>query len=129
MKWPCLKRCAVICCGASKNESLSEDRINALMGEFELLLSFTGYNDILKMSEHIESVASRLLTRQAEFIDTARWTFGSPSVLYMFHRETGQLGTEVQNLKVSLPTYVQLMGGHGTRWRIHHGSGKTFLSR
>ncbi len=96
------------------NEHLSEERRNALMGEFELLLSFTGYNDILKMSQHIES-ASRLLTHQAEFIDTkGGWTFGSPSVLYMFHREVGQLDAEVQNLKRSLPTYVELMGGHGT---------------
>ncbi|MHB8131696.1 MAG: helix-turn-helix domain-containing protein, partial [Mobilitalea sp.] len=86
---------------------------NVHLGEFELLLSCTGYNDITKMQEHIQN-ASALLKQTAKFIDTNEgWTFGSPSVLYMFYRESGELETEVRNLKDALPLYSQITNGHG----------------
>ena len=62
-----------------QNSSLDPESRSSLMGEFELLLSFTGYNDIIKMSEHHKK-AGRLLKKPAVFIDTdGCWTFGSPS--------------------------------------------------
>ena len=84
-----------------------------LQGEFELLLSFTEYNDINKMLTHI-NVSWDCLKQPAKFIDCSEsWTFGSPSVLYMFHRETGKLEDEVHSLKKAMPMYNQLTGGHG----------------
>lgn len=96
-----------------QSSSLDSDRINSLMGEFELLLSFTSYNDIAAMSEHNKK-ACELLKEPAVFMDTkGSWTFGSPSVLYMFYRGSGKLEKEVQEIKEAMPYYYQLTNGHG----------------
>jgi LuxR family maltose regulon positive regulatory protein len=93
---------------------LDADRVEALTGELELLLSFTRYNDIMGMSEHHKK-ACALLKEPSEFMhSTGSWTFGSPSVLYMFYRESGKLEQEVQNMKEAMPYYYQLTNGHGT---------------
>ena len=99
--------------GIRSNDSLDEESLNVLLGEFELLLTITGYNDITKMLEHIEK-ASALLKQPTKFIDTTEsWTFGSPSVFYMFYRESGKLESEVLKLKNTLPFYSQITNGHG----------------
>jgi LuxR family maltose regulon positive regulatory protein len=84
-----------------------------LAGELELLKSFAEYNSITAMSaRHHE--AWRLLQGPASFIDTkGSWTFGSPSVLYMLYRESGQLERAVGELAAAMPCYCRLTGGHG----------------
>jgi ATP-dependent transcriptional regulator len=100
--------------GLMQSSNLDPDSVNRLMGEFELLLSFTKYNDIMGMSEHHKK-ACELLKEPAVFMDAkGSWTFGSPSVLYMFYREPGKLEKEVQEMKVAMPYYYQLTKGHGT---------------
>jgi LuxR family maltose regulon positive regulatory protein len=95
------------------DNGLDEKSQSELLGEFELLLSFTKYNDIQKMSVHIKD-SWDLLKHPARFIDTKEgWTFGSPSVLYMFHREVGELENEVHKLKEAMPIYCQLAKEHG----------------
>jgi LuxR family maltose regulon positive regulatory protein len=100
---------------AAMQEDHSQDAKTSsmLLGEFELLLSFTKYNNINEMRVHIQN-SWELLKQPAKFIDCSEsWTFGSPSVLYMFYRETGKLEEEVRNIKEALPIYSQLTGGHG----------------
>ncbi|MBP2637810.1 MAG: ATP-dependent transcriptional regulator [Firmicutes bacterium] len=85
-----------------------------LAGELELLCSFSKYNSITGMAEHHQRAGS-LLTGASKFIDrNGSWTFGSPSVLYMFYRETGQLEQAVNEILVSMPQYCQLTAGHGS---------------
>lgn len=84
-----------------------------LAGELEILCSFAKYNHIPGMSEHHQR-ACDLLQGPAEFIDRhGSWTFGSPSVLYMFYRESGQLAQAVQEMNTALPIYCRLTDGHG----------------
>ncbi len=84
-----------------------------LAGELELLCSFAKYNSIAGMSEHLQR-AALLLRGPSRFIDKkALWTFGSPSVLYMFYRESGQLAQEVAEFTAVMPLYSHLTGGHG----------------
>jgi LuxR family transcriptional regulator, maltose regulon positive regulatory protein len=85
-----------------------------LAGELELLTGFAKYNSITGMSEHHQR-AYDLLQGPAQFIDrNGSWTFGSPSVLYMFYRESGQLAQEVQDMCDLLPHYNRLTDGHGS---------------
>ena len=85
----------------------------ALKGELELLLSVAEYNDIEKMYHHIK-LAFGLLKHPAKFMDTrGGWTFGAPSVLYMFHREAGKLEASIQTMHEALPYYSKLTNGHG----------------
>ncbi|MFX4263749.1 LuxR C-terminal-related transcriptional regulator [Pelotomaculum propionicicum] len=96
-----------------ESPDLDHDSRNQLIGEYELLQSFTKYNDIMEMSQHHRK-ACELVRTSAVFLDTkGPWTMGSPSVLYMFHREAGKLANEVSDLKDSMPYYYQLTRGHG----------------
>ncbi len=95
------------------SQPMEPETARKLMGEFELLLSFTAYNNIAKMSEHVKK-ACAYLDEPATFIDTQGcWTFGSPSVLYLFYRESGTLAQSVQEMKLAMPDYYQLTKGHG----------------
>ncbi|MDP4182111.1 MAG: LuxR C-terminal-related transcriptional regulator [Bacillota bacterium] len=95
------------------DKHLPEDYRKLLFGEYELLLSFTGYNDINKMSKHHQK-AAKLLQKPTIFLDVrGNWTYGVPSVLYMFYRESGKLETHVQDIIKAMPYYYQITGGHG----------------
>jgi len=84
-----------------------------LAGELELLCGFAKYNSITGMSEHHQR-AVELLRGPSEFLDRkGSWTFGSPSVMYMFYRESGQLAQEVQEMFAAMPDYYRLTDGHG----------------
>lgn len=112
-----------------RDSSMDAESINDLTGELELLLSFTRYNDIMGMSEHHKK-ACALLKRPSAFMNTnGSWTFGSPSVLSLFYRESGKLEQEVSDLKETMPYYYRLTDGHGTgaeylmeaEWRFNKG--------
>lgn len=96
-----------------QSSSLDPDSYNNMLGELELLTSLTHYNDITRMSEHHKK-ACKLLKKPSAFIDNkGSWTFGSPSVLYLYYRESGKLEQEVQHLREAMPYYYRLTNGHG----------------
>lgn len=93
---------------------LPREKKNALLGEMELLLSFREYNRIEAMSARHRR-ALDLLGGPATLIDIkSTWTFGAPSVLYLFYRESGRLEEELRQMEDCLPIYFALTGGHGT---------------
>lgn len=96
-------------------ERMQEEKAKKrLSGELELLYSFTKYNDIMAMSIYHRN-ACKMLDQPSELFDNkASWTFGSPSVLYMFYRQSGELEQEVNNLMECMPYYCHITGGHGS---------------
>lgn len=87
---------------------------DAMRGELELLLSFLEYNRIDDMSVRHRR-ALELLGGPASLINTkSTWTFGSPSVLYMYWRESGKLDEELEQMDECMPYYYRLSRGHGT---------------
>lgn len=87
---------------------------DALWGEMELLLSFLEYNRIEDMSKRHRR-ALMLLDGPARLISVkSTWTFGSPSVLYMFWRESGCLEDELRQMDECMPYYYKLTEGHGS---------------
>lgn len=84
-----------------------------LLGECDLIESFLHYNDITEMSR-LHRSASRQMTDQAVSIQSrGSWSFGSPSVLMMFHRTPGQLSRELAEMDDCMPHYYKITGGHG----------------
>lgn len=107
------KACSEFMTNMQNMDGVDDDYKGRLLGEYELLLSFTGYNDIEKMSEYHRR-ACKLLKEPSTILDTkATWTFGSPSVLYMFHRRAGELEKEVQTIREAMPFYYQVTNSHG----------------
>ena len=93
---------------------LTERKKNALLGEMELLLSFLEYNRIDAMSSRHRR-ALEMLDGPATLINIkSTWTFGSPSVLYLFYRESGKLDEELGQMDECMPIYYALTGGHGS---------------
>lgn len=93
--------------------TLPQDKKNAILGETELLISFTAYNDIAEMSRHHRK-AYELLEKKASLINMrSTWSFGSPSVICLYHRKAGELDRELQLMDECMPYYYRLTGGHG----------------
>ena len=98
---------------ALEQSDLPERERQNLRGECDLILSFLGYNDIAAMSVRHQS-ACRQMDRPAISIHkNGAWTFGSPSVLMMFHRTPGEMGQELETMLRSMPYYYQVTDGHG----------------
>lgn len=106
-----------VCDEVNKNihedHNLTSENRNNYIAEYELIVSFSQYNNIVKMSEHHKK-ALKLLGNTSVILDPDdNWTFGSPSVLYMFHREVGKLSEEIEIMKKAMPYYNELTNNHG----------------
>ena len=98
---------------ATKNKEMTKDERANLLGECDLILSFLHYNDIAAMSKLHQS-ACKQMTRNAISIESkGSYTFGSPSVLMMFHREAGQMDKELETMIEAMPYYYQLSKNQG----------------
>ena len=93
---------------------LKLEQRNRLLGEFELILGFTAYNDIKKMAAHYANSWALLGRPTAVYDPKLNWTFGSPSVLYLYYRESGRLAEHARDLIEYMPGYNRLTGGHGS---------------
>ncbi len=106
-------------CGEFSNNLKADASLDAslrgrLSGDFELLLSFAAYNDIKKMSAH-QYKAWKILGQPTSLYDARKsWTFGSPSVLYLYYRESGRLAEHTQDLRKVMTYYTRLTNGHGS---------------
>lgn len=96
------------------DEGLDFSIRNRLLGEFELLLSFTEFNDLKKMSARHQK-AWQLLNQPTSIYDIgSNWTFGSPSVLSLYYRESGRLEEHIRDLKEAMPHFYRLTKGQGS---------------
>lgn len=96
------------------DERLDDDSKKRLLGEYQLLLSFTAFNDLKKMLAYHQQ-AWKLLNRPTAIYDTkSNWTFGSLSVLYLYYRESGRLERHIGELRDTLAYYTRLTDGHGS---------------
>ena len=108
------KVCEEVSNQMNADRSLAPNLRNRLLGELELLLSFAEFNDLKKMSARHKK-AWELLNQPTSIYDTGtNWTFGSPSVLSLYYRESGMLEEHIRDIKEGLPYYYRLTNGHGS---------------
>lgn len=90
-----------------------------LRGETALLLSFTEFNDIERMSaRHREAIACLQSSgsggsSEAAVFGSTPWSFGIPSVLFLYWSKSGELNRELDQMDECLPVYQKLSAGHG----------------
>jgi LuxR family maltose regulon positive regulatory protein len=95
------------------DEAITADIRNEMLGELEVIRSFSAYNDISKMSAYYRK-AWELMKRPLTIYDTRNnWTFGAPSVLFLFYRESGMLEQHVAELYQAMPDYCKISKNHG----------------
>ena len=93
-------------------EMSAEERGN-LLGECDLIMSFLCYNDISAMSRLHRSASAQMSRPAISIRNEGGWTFGSPSVLMMFHRAPGALMSELTEMDECMPHYYKITNGHG----------------
>ena len=104
---------ALLLAGIEAHPELPDAERDNLLGECDLIMSFLQYNDIAAMSRLHRSAAARMTRPAISIRNEGSWTFGSPSVLMMFHRTPGQLGAELDAMNACMPHYYRLTNGHG----------------
>jgi LuxR family maltose regulon positive regulatory protein len=106
------KRCAKLaeqCAAMPENEP----RTRILRGELELLLALTEYNDIAAMSVHHRKAWDLLGRPTGLYPPESTWAMGCPSVLFMFHRQSGALAREISLMRECMPPYYRVTSRHG----------------
>ena len=93
---------------------LSELERKDLLVEYEFLLSLTQYNNIKAMSKHHKRAISYMEKPSTGTEECGSWTFGCPSVLLMFYRESGKLEEHLSDMYECMPYYYQFTDGHGS---------------
>lgn len=96
-----------------EHTEMSQEERGNLLGECDLILSFLMYNDISKMSQLHRSASVQMSRPAISILSNGGWTFGSPSVLMMFHREAGHLNEELIEMNECMPHYYKITNGHG----------------
>lgn len=95
------------------NTILTKEERNNLLGDAEVSESFLFYNDISAMSDYHRR-ANHLLSRTSFSIDqNSPWTFASPSIFMMYHRNIGGADEENEEMKECMPYYYKISDEHG----------------
>ncbi|MDR0355744.1 MAG: LuxR C-terminal-related transcriptional regulator [Deltaproteobacteria bacterium] len=84
-----------------------------LLGELRLLEAFAHFNDIGEMGRLMKEAAELTKGRAALISPQNSWTFGAPSALMLYHRQTGRLAGELEDMDFYLPYYAAMSNGHG----------------
>ena len=99
---------ALLLTAIREHPELSEEERGNLLGECDLILSFLCYNDISAMSRLHRSASAQMSRPAISIQKSGGWTFGSPSVLMMFYRASGELQSELTEMDECMPHYYKL---------------------
>ncbi len=93
-------------------ENNDEINMKKIRGEYYFLYSYTAFNDISKMNK-FQRLALADLGGQSDLFDFKHsFTPVSPSVLYQYWRDVGNLSNEIALLEKCMSDYFTLTGGH-----------------
>lgn len=106
----------------AQDTTLSAAEREQLEGEVLLRLSFLKFNNISAMSEYHRKIRALSTPHRNP------WTQGSPSVLFLYHSNAGNLDRENEEMRECMPIYYGISHGHGSG-AIHIMQGETDLMR
>lgn len=96
-----------------EDSTLSEQEKANYAGESQILLGFLDFNNISGMSRH-HRAACELMDRESFLVNyRSPWTFGSPSILALYHRKRGEVAAENASMQECMPYYYELTDHHG----------------
>lgn len=96
------------------DELYNEEQLNEIKGRVAFIESLMAFNDIEKMC-YYQQLAKQFLKNSEVGIyhphDT--WTFGSPSVVYLYWSKSGNLDYQYRLAEKGMPDYWDLSNKHG----------------
>jgi LuxR family maltose regulon positive regulatory protein len=96
-----------------RDPALSEELKRRVKGEFTLIRAYVAFNHVSLMHDRFKE-AHTLLNGQSLVANKDKIvTFGSPHILYLYHRDRGNLLQTVECLEKLSPYYQDLAGGCG----------------
>ncbi|MDO5422437.1 MAG: LuxR C-terminal-related transcriptional regulator [Eubacteriales bacterium] len=104
---------ALLMAAIEEHPEMPQSERGDLLGECDLIMSFLCYNDISAMSRLHRSASAQMSRPAISIQKSGGWTFGSPSVLMMFHRKPGELAKELAEMDECMPHYYKITNGHG----------------
>ena len=104
---------ALLLAGIEAHPELPDAERDNLLGECDLIMSFLQYNDIAAMSRLHRSASAQMSRPAISIQSSGGWTFGSPSVLMMFHRAPGAMESELAEMDECMPHYYKVTNHHG----------------
>ena len=104
---------ALLLTSIEEHPDMPDSERGNLLGECDLIMSFLCYNDISAMSRLHRSASAQMSRPAISIRSSGGWTFGSPSVLMMFHRTAGEAERELAEMDECMPHYYRITSGHG----------------
>ena len=104
---------ALLLTAIEEHPELPKEERGNLLGECDLIMSFLCYNDISAMSRLHRSASAQMSRPAISIQSSGGWTFGSPSVLMMFYRASGDLQSELAEMDECMPHYYKVTNNHG----------------
>ena len=96
-----------------KNSGLSPGELRTIKGEFLLMTSQEAFNNIREMEKRQREAWDILGGPSRQVKNGTAFTFGCPSVLFMFWRAAGELDSALLDMRRWLPVYRKLTSGQG----------------
>ena len=103
----------ILLAAIGEHPEMPEEERGDLLGECDLIMSFLCYNDISAMSRLHRSASAQMSRPAISIQSSGGWTFGSPSVLMMFHRAPGAMESELAEMDECMPHYYKVTNHHG----------------
>lgn len=94
-------------------QAFSERDRRFFHGEYLMLRGFLSFNDLSLMLDYQRQAAKYLTSASAIEDRKGNWTYGSPSVLYMYYRVPGSLNRLVDEMYASRDLYYYLADNNG----------------
>lgn len=94
-----------------QNTEMDQETQTRLEGTYELLLCYAQYNDLSAMLLHIYEAKRMLDNRRVAIVWPDTGLNDSLSLLYMYHRKSGNLEQETKLFSEYNPIYSSLIGG------------------
>jgi LuxR family transcriptional regulator, maltose regulon positive regulatory protein len=91
------------------NGNLDQLQKNKLLGEYELMLTYTAFNDVAEMARHHRRACELLqgISSAADLIESGA-ALGSPSNVYLYYRESGKLEQTVNDALEGMSYYTKI---------------------
>jgi LuxR family maltose regulon positive regulatory protein len=107
------KLCRLIDTVLQTAAQLSFAQLQLLKGRYALIKAAGAYNDLAKMHAGCREALEILCETAGEIADSTPFTFGCPSVLFLFWRESGCLDKTLGDMDGYLQDYLKLTRGGG----------------